>query len=543
MANEPSAAKRTLSACALSLAAAFVALLPQFYLAFDRGNRYTMDWSARDLASIWLAIGLLAAAYGLVYAGLQAVAGRLQRRWPRSDFRRAALDLALWILAAVFFRSCMAIAFASTELPEAVRRAVDWPGSKFAFYFLLPAGLLFGCRARFEKIVLGLYRLLAVFGVLFLAQSPFWDTYSDDSGASAVPERGATAGPANSLFIFLFDEWSYAETFGNPRFDLAEMPNLQALLGHAALFRDAYSPGLLTTVSVPRFLYQGDERVHTSSHRELKEKIERNEFLDMGLESIFDLADGHFRCVVGSYIHYAGIVRGHVDYVVPFYDHNLRYSLRERVLRLLHSQLAFLRRFGVSLPSPVEPLGWMWMEFQAQVRPVLQDLLPRLPSRTMAFFHVCLPHGPFLFHRDWTRRERPLFDEDDVDLQAYRENVYAMDAVIGDVVRMLRERGDYDSSLIVLLSDHALKKQVRDADEALDPLPFIPEKHVPLIVKYPGQTRGGESAAPIRTVDLHPLFRDYLGGPEKVARWVERWNAGEEPVPLYPPVAEGAGGK
>lgn len=530
-------AKRPLNACFLSGVAAFVALLPQFYLAYDRGNRYTMDWSSRDRASIWIAIGLLAAAYGLVYAGLRGVAGRLGKARLRTDFQRGAFDLALWILVALFFRTCMAIAFASAEMPEAVRGFIDLSLVKFAFYFLLPVGLLLGCRAVFEKAVVSLYRILAVLAVLFLAQSLAWETYSSDPGDSEIPADGAVPGPANSLFIFLFDEWSYAETFGNPQFSMADMPNLQELLGHSVLFRNAQSPGLLTTVSIPRFLFQADERAHACSHRELKGRIERNEFLDLGWESIFDLAPGHFKCVVGSYIHYAGIVRGHVDYVVPFYDHNLRYSVQERVLRLLYSQLAFLRRFGVAVPNPVEPLGWMWMEFQAQVRPVLNDLLPRLPGRTMAFFHICMPHGPFVFNRDWTRRDRPLLDEEDHDLAGYRENVYAIDVVIGDVVRLLKTRGDYDSSLIVLLSDHALKKQFSDTDEALDPLPNIPEKHVPLIIKYPGQTRGGESVAPIRTVGLHSVFRDYLNEPEKMARWVARWNAGEEPDPLYSPDA------
>ena len=524
-----------LSSAALCIVAAFVALLPQFYLTYDIGNRYAMGWSPQFRASILIAISILAALYFILYAGMGLAAGLLSRWFGRLDWKRGAFDLALWIMAALLFRSVMAIAYATEEMPGTVLRIVDAPATKVLFYFVLPAG---GCALRrraFEKIVVGLYRILAVLCVLFAAQAFTWDIYSNENSAADIPAERGDKKNANSLYIFLFDEWSFDDTFGNPEFSLDHMPHLAEFLRHSTLFRNAHSPSVLTTVSIPRFLYQSDPRIYSYSLREMEWGLQHNDFLPLKLTSIFDLSDQHFKHLSGFLLYYSGIVGSHVDCLIPFYDYNSRYSLKERVLVLLHTQLSFLGKFGWAVPLSIQPQNWTGHEFQARIRPILNDILPRLPYKSIAFFHICLPHGPFIFDRAWNPLPNPAVGWNTPHLRTYLENVYAMDAVIGDIVRILKARGDYDSSLLVFLSDHSWKAKYSDKEEVLDRESFIPEKHVPLLIKYPGQVRGGTVETPIVTTELHPFFQDYLTVPEKMARWVSGWNAGTEPDALYDP--------
>lgn len=522
----------------LCLVAAYVALLPQFYLIYDIGNRYTSGWSPQHRASILMAIGILAAAYFLLYAALQGGARLIAKVQRRIDARRLVFDLAIWILAALVLRSAMAIAYATEQMPSAVTRLVDSPSFKLICYLLLPAGLLWFRRNAFEKAILRLYQLGAILFALFFAQLFVWDFYSTEMTVDSIPADYGKGSEANSLYIFLFDEWSYDHSFGNPEFDLSEMPRLQELLRQATLFRNAYSPSVLTAVSIPRFLFQTDKRIFDFSLNDLEWGLQHNDFLPLGLNSIFDLSDSHYKHLSGFYLHYPNIIGDHVDSLIPFYDMNRRYSLKERVLVLLYSQLGFLSKFGIDIDPPVRQFGWTGEEYQARIRPVLNDLLPRLPSRNISFFHMNLPHAPFRVRRDWTPLDHPAMGEETSNLTVYLENVYAMDAVFGDIMDLLRARGDYDSSMLVFLSDHSWKKSFGCDHEgwaALDLQGHVPAKHVPLIIKYPGQTRGGESDTPIGTAELHPLFKAYLTSPDQMARWVSRWNAGTETNSLYDP--------
>ena len=511
------------------LVAAYVALLPQFYLIYEIGNRYTSGWSPQHRVSILMAIGLLAAAYFLAYAAVQGGAHLLSNFQGRINARRLGLDLAIWIMAALILRTAMAIAYATEQMPPALIRLVDSPPFKLFCYLLLPVGLLWFRRDAFEKTVIRLYRFGAILFALFFAQLFVWDFYSTEFSSDSIPADYGKGAEPNSLYIFLFDEWSYIHTFGNPEFDLSEMPRLQELLRHATLFREAYSPSVLTAVSIPRFLFQTDPRIFDFSLNDLEWGLQHNDFLPLGLNSIFDLSDNHFKHLSGFYLHYANIIGNHVDSLIPFYDQNHRYSVKERVLVLLYSQLGFLEKFGVEATPPVRQFGWTGAEYQTRIRPLLNDILPRLPARSISFFHMNLPHAPFIFRRDWVPLNHPAMGEETTNLTVYLENVYAMDAIFGDIMDLLRARGDYDSSMLVFLSDHSWKRSFGCGHEGwaeLDLKGNIPAKHVPLIIKYPGQTRGGESVAPVETAKLHPQFKEYLTAPDQMARWIARWNAG-----------------
>lgn len=527
-----------------SLAAAFVALLPQFYLLYDEGNRYTLGWSARTRASILIAIAVLGLVFWMGYWFLHWGAAVARTRTKKINWKAWAFAITSWGFMALLFRTLMAIAFQTEQLPDAVLWWIDTPWNKLLWYGVVPAALLFFQRRFFERIARFLFGLSCILLLFWTVQSLQWPLYVDDAPQRIFPSLSPKKeNPPGSLYIFLFDEWSYADSFGHPDFSLDHMPNLKQLLTEAILFRDAYSPAVSSGVSIPRFLYQPDPRLQEMSFGEVTRALRHNQLLSMNMKSIFDLSPRPFKLVVGTYLHYTLILGNKVDRILRFDDASSHYSLMMRVRDYLWTQLSFLHRLGVPRPdqvkSPLQAAGWVDLsnEFQSQIRPVLQDVLPRLPFPSMAFFHMYLPHPPYIFLRDWTPRVEPCSPDTNPWLY-YIENVYAVDVVIGDIVTILKERGDYDSSMIVILSDHPWKHRYGNDGKiwaALDPGKRIPEKHVPLIIKYPGQRRGGEWTNTFYTADLFPALVEFWNEPNNVAHEISRWNSGEVDLPLLLP--------
>ena len=529
--------KSILHLASVCLACAYVALLPQFYLVYEQGNRYTLGWSATSRSTILIALALLAFAYAVLYGVFRGLAACMDKFQGKVEGRRLLDFLVVWFLTFLVSRSLMALAHATEILPAPLLGLIDSPLAKFAVYVVLPAGLLLICPKRYAQAIGHVYRVLAILFLLFLLQAFGWDVNAPSDRMDALPQAAGTRSPANSLYIFLFDEWDYDATLGNPQFPLTNMPHLSEFLGQATLFRNAFSPGVETTVSIPRFLFQPDERTRRFSYSDLRNRVLGNRFPPAGMKSIFDLSDHHFKCLSGVYLHYPDLLGPRVDCCIPVYDRYSRHGLREGVQGLLSSQIAFLEKFGISPPiryfNPFLSSGWIdfTQETQRRMRPVLNEILVRVPSPNITFFHVLLPHPPTLVNRDWT--PRPYASS--FGREAYWEGLYAVDALIGDFVRILRERGEYDSALIAILSDHGLKDKYDRPFEEIDPGVYVPAKHVPLILKYPGQKRGGESMEPVLLMDLHPLFRDFLAAPEKVAAWVSKWNAAPEGSAFYAP--------
>jgi arylsulfatase A-like enzyme len=101
---------------------------------------------------------------------------------------------------------------------------------------------------------------------------------------------------------------------------------------------------------------------------------------------------------------------------------------------------------------------------------------------------------------------RPAARQDDAKALAY------IDRRIGDVVSMLKERGLYDSSLIVLTGDHG-SEMIRTAGKCCIHGAGHYEENlkVPLSIKLPGSKSAGSVDAIARHVDLFPTVADVVG--------------------------------
>ena len=135
----------------------------------------------------------------------------------------------------------------------------------------------------------------------------------------------------------------------------------------------------------------------------------------------------------------------------------------------------------------------------------LEATLPWLQSVAgrpfFLFFHIYEPHTPLEAPEPYSQLY-PL---------PYDAEVAAADAVIGDLLAELRSLGEYEKSMIIMISDHG--EGLGDHGEAEHGVLLYREAiQVPLIVKLPQRQRAGTRVAtPAQLADILPTVIDVLG--------------------------------
>jgi len=139
------------------------------------------------------------------------------------------------------------------------------------------------------------------------------------------------------------------------------------------------------------------------------------------------------------------------------------------------------------------------------------------------FFHIYEPHIP----RDPPEPFKSRYAD------KYDGEVAAADAVMEKLFSALRERGLYDRSTIVLLSDHGEGLGDHGEDEH-GILLYRESLQVPLLVKLPGQRLAGATVStPVELTDVAPTLYQVAGvdAPEGLPGTSLLRFAGSEPVP------------
>jgi choline-sulfatase len=115
--------------------------------------------------------------------------------------------------------------------------------------------------------------------------------------------------------------------------------------------------------------------------------------------------------------------------------------------------------------------------------------------------HLYEPHAPWNPPEAFRGRGHDAYDD---------EIAYA-DSIVGDVLDHLRSIGLYDRAIILVVSDHG--EGLGDHGEIQHGILLYREAlHVPMLLKLPGEERGGTSIkAPAQLIDILPTLADLLG--------------------------------
>ena len=120
----------------------------------------------------------------------------------------------------------------------------------------------------------------------------------------------------------------------------------------------------------------------------------------------------------------------------------------------------------------------------------------------LLFLHLYEPHTPY----DPPEPFRSLYRD-----RPYDGEIAAADAIVGDFVEALRERGLYDRAVLVLLSDHGEGLGDHGEDEH-GILLYREALQVPLMLKLPRSVRSGETVTrPVALCDILPTVAGLTG--------------------------------
>lgn len=488
----------------LSFSAAFIALLPQFYLVYSASNRYTMLWSRTYHAAILSAIATLAVLFFAAQRTLKTLATRLGRPfWADAVCMTWMVFLCLRTLSALLVRM--------ESLPEAFSHLLWSPWTKLVLYVALPVPAILLHPAGARRVLRRLFAALSVPFLFFLASSAIWPTFENYHAGLDKTDAARKTAAGRSFLVFILDEWSPSRTFGAP--DWRErFPALADLIRQSTWYTRAYSLGGETRVSLPRLLFSNDPGFLRKSYKEVYAFNEKA--LPPEGPALFDLAPAEWlRLAVGFTLNYPVLLDGRADLALRFESENVRRTFRGEFRHLLLSQFAFLRILGIRYEYVVDPDWYPQME----VHEYALDVLCRHPADMLGWFHYCWPHYPYIWNRQGRKPGRISADaarEHTVD--NYMDNLAYTDRIIGEICQTLRQCGRWDDSVIVFTSDHNWRfdpDQPESRADLEDPDPTSEWKHVPLIIKYPGQTVGRiESDRPVTHGGLHRLLKAYAGG-------------------------------
>jgi hypothetical protein len=478
------------------LVAHFVAFLhfsEQIRLYTSPWNRFYALWERWQ--GLALVADLLLASLGMTTAAV--LAEYAVRRWRSERLRR--LFGALFLLALV---SGVAAALPLTVLRERQSLALGvWIAGMGMVGFSLGRD-----AAALVRRAATLCLLFSPIGLFSAVQVLSWPSWQEPPRAQ-VPIRPAAPSHA-PVFVFIFDEWSYPRSTVGGEFRPL-FRNLREVCERATMFREAHSPGDQTEVSIPRLLFQNDldlePRAGQTWWRGGDPPVRTAD-----TPSLFRRAQeaGDSTYMVGFYLPYPRLLGEQVDYC-----HTYRFEVPAG-----RTFLGEMGRVGLySMAHWADPVvarltqPWRsrivrdhYRRLNDQFNDEMLRILGECPRNTFAVFHVMLPHWPFYWSEDGTFRN-PMPEPG---WAGYERNLRYLDTMVGWIVQRLRDRQMYDDALLILTSDHSLREEPEPAmSEGKDY-----SRHVPLVIKLPGQRTGVVNDSLIHTNRLLPLFEAVLAG-------------------------------
>lgn len=186
--------------------------------------------------------------------------------------------------------------------------------------------------------------------------------------------------------------------------------------------------------------------------------------------------------------------------------------------------------FGQGFDALVDQGGLAWARSKTDGAEMLGRLRAALASRGpeagLYFLHLMDPHGPYLPSEEQQRIVDALPDaislfprplaalgrpQEWAAFRNYLGELLDTDDHIGAFVKMLRDEGLYDESLVMVVADHGeefLDHGGRDHGRTL----YEEVLRVPCLIKLPGNRNGGRIfEAPVSFEDLAPTLLDALG--------------------------------
>jgi len=453
-------------------------------------NTALLFWQPRDTAAF-------AAAFALLALALAAAWYALERSVPRPRARLVGLAL----LAAIPLASGGVAVARQLAVPFDLGSSAVRAGLA-SLLLVLGALVLLGTARRpgtLLTIVRGLLLALSpasLIVLLLVAYLGLIGVRSPAGGGAASPARSHQQGdwPPASVYVLLFDELSYAALYPGGQFR-SDLPALLRLSERSTTYRAAFTPDDRTLTSLAGLLegrdlldvtIRGDEVLATRPDGVRAP-------LDLGGPgSLFQeaRARGLRTEMIGYYLPYCRLLGSAADACVSYSWYNYatladRFSLLDPVRTTL-ILWPYQQHFGIAKIPMLSMLQHQIVERTTAA--ALAEIETHIPR--FRFVHFSVPHHPYVFDaQGYHPPAAPMLKS----AENYERQLRWVDAIVGKLVDRLVEAGEFETSALVVMSDH----------EYRFPSPGKPESmHVPLIVKWPGRRSRAEIWDSVKARDV-----------------------------------------
>ena len=463
---------------------------------------------------------------------------------------------AVAVVAALWLPACLFVVTAATELRLSAAGVAIEPvaaalGRRGLLAILAVAAVVFAALLirRTDLMVRVVTTALLVLAPVLplLAVQAAWvhlQRPSDAAFAGVMP----TANPSSQktrLIWFLFDEWDYRAAFSERPAGLM-LPELDRLRQEAFSATRAVGGTARTAGSLPSML-MGQRAMETvpAGPGELMVRLPGSDPSApmVGLSSqplLFQKLRklGWTSAVAAWYFPQCRIFGGQLDRctwepgasIYNRREYTEEVAIPDRMKLIVTRQLArvpFLDRLPFVNPREEERR----LRYREYSR-ILESATASLDSAAFVMVHWPVPHYPAIY----SRRERRV----GADVVAtYIDNLVLVDQIVGRFRRLLEQRGTWDDTIVLLSSDHGLRRdqlprpELRTEEERR--LAAGPGRlFVPMIVKLARNRDAITYTQPFSIMLVHDMLLELAGGrvrtPGALATWIDA-NRSRFPVP------------
>lgn len=344
---------------------------------------------------------------------------------------------------------------------------------------------------------------------------------TEDTPASSL----GTSGACKRLVVLIFDEFDAGIAFER-RLAKLSLPAFERLSRQAVVFEAAYPANDWTALAIPAFLagkvfdraFTPDR--HTYMVRDYKEK-QWHQLQD--LDTVFKIARHKFDriAIYGWYLPYCSLF-GHLSDIceeAPSAGFSFEVSLRNLIED--RSFPAMLRAIGRYYTFTL--FGWLFSSYDVpyeldrsiwrRVRELhlrwMDHIMPALfkslasDGTSLVWIHVPVPHPPALSEE-----------------HTYFSALSNADLLLADVMNTLEASREWDSTALIVTSDHALREfwfgySLRDELGLERSAANL--RRVPLIVHFPGQADSVSITASTSNAYVHEIVRGLITGELQLA--------------------------
>lgn len=468
----------------------------------------------------YLAVALNVALWGIVFGILAA---KLRLAGPAT--RRAAQWLFLLALVVPLnaLRSVLAsrLPVGQQYLKGGLYAALS-PAGLAVFATAVAAGGLFALHRRRERILRTARAVLLVF-VPFVPltmlqaawQASHYDPLPFGDTPAAARLSTATQPPRRVVWV-IFDEWDQRLTFDDRPANLA-LPEIDRFRAESFAALNAYPPGPSTLESMPGLITgRIVEKAEPFGAAEL-----RLTFRGGGtpvdwrkVSNVFDAARdlGLDTTLVGVYHPYCRVLARSLTSCWSTDIPRPINSNGETLGEAMHGQTRSLfetwrlSAFGQSLSTARKA-----REFPIALERA--EATAADPSYGLVLLHLLTPHFPHAYDR-----ASETFTLGNAPLRGYYDSLALTDRALGRLRRAMETSGVWESTTVLLSSDHAMKHSVL--------LDGKSDLRVPFLLKFAGETESCAYEQEFHTVLTRDLLSDVLRGkiasPRQAAQWLDR---------------------